>query len=73
MPSHVELPAAPFAAGVKVRAPGNETFGGYVGIIANVRVSARYRRVVFPDHPWQREGDTWAFHVRELKIVEDGR
>lgn len=71
MPSHVELPAAPLVDGVRVRAPGNETFGDYIGVIQPVRMSANYRRVVFPGHPWQTDGVTWAFRVDELEIIEE--
>lgn len=72
MPSRSMLPRSPFSADVTVRAPGNETFGDYVGIIQPVRMSANYRRVVFPGHPWQRDAVGWAFHIDELEIVEQG-
>lgn len=72
MPSHSMFPAEPFTPGVRVHAPGNRTFGRYIGIIQPVWESPNYRRVVFPGHPWQADERGWAFRVDELEIVERG-
>lgn len=53
----------------RIIAPGQ--FFGWVGTIvpttAGPRRSSRFVRLVIDGHPWQRDGVTWAFELRELE------